>query len=82
MNMISERPGCMYSYSPFIFLFRGAENRTRISRSQSEYTTTVLRPVDKIPVVDRVGVPRIALGSHAPEACILLLYYTPALSTT
>ena len=24
-----------------------------------------------------VGVPRIELGSHAPEACILPLYYTP-----
>jgi hypothetical protein len=37
-------------YSPLnftilIYFGRGAENRTRISRSQSEYTTTVLRPV-------------------------------------
>ena len=29
------------------------------------------------PDVTFVGVPRIELGSHAPKACILPLYYTP-----
>ncbi len=28
-----------------LFLCRGAENRTRTARSQTEYTTTMLRPV-------------------------------------
>ncbi len=29
------------------------------------------------PRLNCFGVPRIELGSHAPEACILPLYYTP-----
>lgn len=41
---------------------RGAENRTRISRSQSAYTTTVLHPDTY----------------HFPKAHILPLYYAPA----
>lgn len=59
---------------------RGAENRTRISRSQSAYTTTVLHPAIlnyTLKITQLVGVPGIEPGSHAPEARILPLYYTP-----
>lgn len=39
-------PQSGFRFSAILNIFcRGAENRTRISRSQSEYTTTVLRPV-------------------------------------
>ncbi len=44
-------------------LFRGAENRTRTSRSQSVYTTTILRPD-----LYTFGVPGIEPGSHEPES--------------
>ena len=68
-------------YTPVLFLpahgiFRGAENRTRTSCSQSKYTTTILRPA--IPLIPTpFGVPGIEPGSHEPESCILPLYYTP-----
>ncbi len=35
-----------------------------------------------LPVKYTVGAPRIELGSHAPEACILPLYYAPTVYLT
>ena len=35
-----------------------------------------------LPVTSIIGVPRIELGPHAPEACILPLYYTPKMEIT
>ena len=34
-------------------------------------------PLRAIAALKHVGAPRIELGPHAPEACILPLYYAP-----
>ncbi len=76
------QPGLQLLLLP-VSIFRGAENRTRTSRSQSVYTTTILRPAfakataGKPVITSTFGLPRIELGSHTPEACILPLYYSP-----
>src|SRR3989338_3964492 len=48
------------------------KNRTRVSR-----TSTLVRERTLFFIKFRIGAPRIELGSHAPEACILPLYYAP-----
>ena len=53
----------------------------RIALGSHKFLSEFPRDSPCISMMPTVGVPRIALGSHAPEACILLLYYTPTVGT-
>ncbi len=75
----SARGSYFYFYFSSRFSFR-----KRTSDGESErYPIAVLSSLHEFSsgllVYSSVGVPRIELGSHAPEACILPLYYTPTL---